>query len=109
MARGRWSDFLRWSVGVASRQPRTGGLDRWASGMDHRFGLGPFLIADGRILVLDDHGELTMAAANPDGFRLLARAKVLDGHDSWGPMALAGGLLIVRDLTTVACLDLRKN
>lgn len=85
------------------------GTVRWTSGMAHRFGLGPFLIADAKVLVMDDHGELTMAAADPAGFRLLARAKVLDGHDSWGPMALAGGRLIVRDLTTVACLDLRRQ
>jgi len=82
---------------------------KWASGMSHRFGLGPFLIADGKVLAMDDAGELTMAAASPDGFRLLGQAKVLDGHDSWGPMAIAGGRLIVRDLTRMVCLDLRKK
>ncbi len=59
----------------------------WASGMGHRFGLGPFLVANGKILVLDDSGGLTMAQATPEGFQLLAQAKVLDGHDAWGPMA----------------------
>ena len=81
----------------------------WASGMSHRFGLGPFLIAQGRIFVMDDNGELTMAQASPDGFHPLAHAKVLDGHDAWGPMALAGGRLIARDLTRLVCLDLRKK
>jgi len=81
----------------------------WASGMSHRFGLGPFLVAQGRIFLMDDNGELTMAQASPDGFHLLAHAKVLDGHDAWGPMALAGGRLIVRDLTRLVCLDLRKK
>ena len=81
----------------------------WASGMNHRFGLGPFLVADGKIFVLDDNGELTMAQATPEGFRPLAHAKVLTGHDAWGPMAIAGGRLIVRDLTRMTCLDLRKK
>jgi outer membrane protein assembly factor BamB len=81
----------------------------WASGMSHRFGLGPFMLADGKILAMDDNGELTMAAASPDGFRPLAQAKVLEGHDAWGPMALAGGRMIVRDLTRLVCLDLRKK
>lgn len=81
----------------------------WASGMNHRFGLGPFLVADGRIFVMDDNGELTMAAATPEGFHPLAHAKVLSGHDAWGPMAIAGGRLIVRDLTRMTCLDLRKK
>ncbi|MEI6653222.1 MAG: PQQ-binding-like beta-propeller repeat protein [Verrucomicrobiota bacterium] len=85
------------------------GKVRWASGMNHRFGLGPFLVADGKIFVMNDDGEMTMAQAIPDGFRPLAHAKVLDGHDAWGPMAMAGGRLIVRDLTHVVCLDLRKK
>jgi len=84
------------------------GKVRWTSGMSHTFGLGPFIIADGKILVLNDDGDLTMAAATPDAFQPLAQAKVLDGHDCWGPLAIAGGRLIVRDLTTLTCLDLRK-
>jgi outer membrane protein assembly factor BamB len=81
----------------------------WTSGTSHRFGLGPFMVADGKILVMDDTGGLTMAKASPEGFQLLAQAKVLDGHDSWGPMAIAGGRLIVRDLTRMVCLDLVKK
>jgi len=81
----------------------------WASGMNHRFGLGPFVVADAKIFVMNDDGELTMAQANPAGFKLLGQAKVLTGHDAWGPMAMAGGRLIVRDLTRMVCLDLRKK
>jgi outer membrane protein assembly factor BamB len=81
------------------------GALRWTSGAAHRFGLGPFLIAQGLIFVMDDAGVLTLARARPDGYAPLAEAKVLNGHDSWGPMALAGGRLFVRDLTTLACLD----
>jgi outer membrane protein assembly factor BamB len=28
-----------------------------------------------------------------------------DGVDCWGPMALVGGRLIVRDMTRMVCLD----
>jgi outer membrane protein assembly factor BamB len=66
------------------------------------------MIGDGKILALDDHGLLTMARAVPESFEPLAQAKVLDGHDAWGPMALATGRLIVRDLTRMVCLDLTK-
>jgi outer membrane protein assembly factor BamB len=81
----------------------------WSSGMSHRFGLGPFLVADKKIFVMNDDGDLSMVQATPKGFRLLARAKVLDGHDAWGPMAMAGGYLLARDLTRLICLDLRKK
>ena len=78
----------------------------WSSGNTSRFGLGPYLIADGKILVLGDKGTLMMVEATPDGYRHLAQAKVLPGHDAWAPMAMAEGLLIVRDLNTMTCLDL---
>jgi len=81
------------------------GKVRWTSGQADRFGLGPSLIADGLILVMDDSGVLTMAAASPDAYVRLARAKVLEGHDSWGPMAIAAGRLLARDLTRMVCLD----
>jgi outer membrane protein assembly factor BamB len=47
--------------------------------------------------------------AKPDGYNQLAQAQVLNGHDSWGPMAMAGGRLIVRDLTRMVCLDIRDS
>ena len=85
------------------------GRQVWASGHEHKFGLGPYLIAGGMIYVMNDSGVLTLAEASPEGYRQLARAKVLDGGDSWGPMALAGGRLIVRDLTRMVCLDVRSG
>ncbi len=81
----------------------------WTSGPDDTFGLGPYLIAAGMIIAVDDEGVLTLAAAAPDGYRRLARADVLDGHESWGPLALAGGRLLVRDLKTMVCLDMRPK
>ena len=79
----------------------------WASGDGVRFGkgLGPWLVAGGMIYVMNGEGVLSLVEAKPDGFRRLARAKVLDGHDSWGPMAMAAGRLIVRDVTRMVCLD----
>jgi outer membrane protein assembly factor BamB len=81
----------------------------WTSGSAHRFGLGPYLIANGLIYVMDDAGLLTLAEATPESFKPLAQAKVLPGQDSWGPMALVGGRLIVRDLTLLECLEVGKT
>ena len=77
----------------------------WASGSQHRFGIGPYLAADGLIFVMNDTGQLTLVEASPKGYKQLGQAQVLEGHDSWGPMALCGGRLIVRDLTRMTCLD----
>jgi hypothetical protein len=39
----------------------------------------------------------------------LGQAEVIkEADEAWGPLALAGGRLIVRDLTRMICLDLRK-
>jgi outer membrane protein assembly factor BamB len=80
----------------------------WRSGSQHRFGIGPYLIADGLIFVMNDEGLLAMAEASPAGYRELGRAQVLEGPDSWGPMALVAGRLLARDSTRMVCLDLRK-
>ncbi len=77
----------------------------WNSGPINRFGIGPYMIANNMLYVLDDAGLLTLVNANTGGYNQLAQAQVLHGHDAWGPMALVGGRLIVRDLTRMICLD----
>lgn len=84
------------------------GKELWRSGSEHRFGLGPYLIADGLLYVLSDEGVLTLAAASPKGYQQLAQARVLDGHDAWGPMAMVGGRLLVRDFTRMICVDVSQ-
>jgi outer membrane protein assembly factor BamB len=76
----------------------------WRSGTEHRFGLGPFMVADGKLLVLGDDGELSLAQATPRGYAPLARADVLSGLEAWAPMALAAGRLLVRDRNRMVCL-----
>lgn len=78
----------------------------WTSGSTNKFGLGPYTIINNLLYVMDDHGLLTLVEATPTGYVPLAQAKVLDGIDSWGPMAVAANRLIVRDLTRMVCLDI---
>jgi outer membrane protein assembly factor BamB len=83
----------------------TDGKILWNSGEANTYGLGSYMIADGKIIVLNDEGVLSFIEAKPDVFSLITQAKVLEGHESWGPMALVSGRLIVRDLTNMACVD----
>jgi len=81
------------------------GNTKWDSGKD-RFGHGPYMIADGLIFAMGNHGKLAMAEATVEGYKPLAHCQVFqDGVDAWGPMAMVGGRLIVRDMTRMACLD----
>ncbi len=81
----------------------------WTSDRDARFGLGPYLIADGKFFILSDDGLMTIAEATSDGYEPLDQAQVLEGHDAWGPMALVQGRLLCRDSRTLMCLDIRAN
>ncbi len=69
----------------------------WTSGKDGRFGLGPYLIADQKLYILDDEGVLTMIKPDKKKYIQLAQKKIIDGVDAWGPMALADGYLVLRD------------
>ena len=79
----------------------------WTSGPNNRYGLGPFMAADGKFFILGEDGVLTMIRATNAGFEPLGRAKVLEGRDPWGPLALAGGRMLLRDSTEMVCIDLR--
>jgi len=81
------------------------GAVKWAS-KGQKFGLGPYMIADGLLLALNDaDGTLLMAEASPVQYKELARAKLLKNQEAWGPMAIAGGRLILRDVAEMICVD----
>jgi outer membrane protein assembly factor BamB len=80
----------------------------WSSAPGQQFGLGPFLLADGVILAMNDSGLLRLIEATPDKYNALGKAQILKGRESWAPMALVGGRLIARDLTRMVCLDIAK-
>jgi outer membrane protein assembly factor BamB len=81
----------------------------WSSGKTKRFGLGPFLMADDKFFILSDEGVLTVIEASRTSYRQLAEAKILNGHDAWGPLAIADGHLLARDSRKMVCVDVRVN
>jgi outer membrane protein assembly factor BamB len=80
-----------------------------SSGKDERFGLGPYILADGKFFIVNDDGELTIAKASPASFRVLDKARVIDGQDSWGPVAITGGYLLMRDSKQMVCLNIKAK
>jgi len=77
----------------------------WSSGTTHRFGLGPYIIADGKFFILSDEGVLSIMEATAKEPVLMAQAKILEGHDAWGPMAIVRGRLLARDSRRLVCVD----
>ncbi|MHC4995739.1 MAG: PQQ-binding-like beta-propeller repeat protein, partial [Planctomycetota bacterium] len=80
--------------------------ERW----DHRgFGKGSLsMSADGRMLIMSERGELIIAQANTDEFKLLARAQVLPKSMCRTTPVLANGLIYARNANgDLACIDVR--
>ncbi|MFC1677154.1 PQQ-binding-like beta-propeller repeat protein [Planctomycetota bacterium] len=82
---------------------------RWTSSSANKFGIGPYMVINDFLYVCDNEGLLSLIKATPESFQVLTQAKVLEGPDSWGPMATAGGRLIVRDLNRMVCLDITSD
>lgn len=82
----------------------------WNSASDERFGLGPYVVVDGRLFALKESGELYVYQLERGGMTLLRHQTVLaDGADAWGPMAYADGMLLLRDATRIICLKISEG
>jgi len=83
------------------------GSVKWSA---DRFRAGTVTLADDKLVILRETGELIVAAAMPQAFRPLARAQILPAVIRATP-AISDGLLYVRNTdtrdTTLACFDLR--
>lgn len=60
--------------------------------------------ADDHLLMLDDDGRLTLFAADPAGYKELAKSKVCG--PTWAHPALAGGKVYLRDEKELMCIPL---
>jgi outer membrane protein assembly factor BamB len=68
-------------------------------------GKGSLMLADGKLIVLSEKGELLVADASPDGFKPIARAQVLGGK-CWTTPVLANGKIYCRNAAgDVVCVD----
>lgn len=78
------------------------GERRWKEG---RFGAGQSLLVDDGILVQGERGEVVLAAAQPEGYRELARLPALSSK-TWNFPTLAGRYLLARNDREVVCYEL---
>ncbi|HOB84523.1 MAG TPA: PQQ-binding-like beta-propeller repeat protein [Bacteroidales bacterium] len=86
-------------------------LTVWTSGKDNRYGrgLGPYIVKGDKMFLLDDDANLYFFKIDGPSATLLSRYKPIDGIEAWGPMAIAGNFLIMRDARNLLCLFIGKN
>ena len=94
--------------------PKTGKVE-WeeflGGGLGHESVL--FTVADGKLIVLNDKGMLSIAEASPEGFHVLSSCNVLAGKKQlkrfWTSPVLCNGMIYCRDLDgDLICIDVRK-
>jgi len=90
-----------------------GGRFVWASGRDTVFtapkkkeAWGPYILADGKFYVVSDTGLLAVFRASTDKCVKLGEWQLMDGHEAWAPLAIAGGRLLMRDVGRMVCFDI---
>jgi outer membrane protein assembly factor BamB len=67
--------------------------------------MGALMMADGKLIVLSEAGELMVAEASPAGFKPISRAQVL-GKTCWAAPVLANGKIYCRNGNgDVVCVD----
>ena len=79
----------------------------WRSGNDEKFGLGPYMVINGKLFALGERGTLFVYRIGRGSLELLRTQEILkDGEDAWGPMAYADGRLLLRDAHNLVCLKI---
>jgi outer membrane protein assembly factor BamB len=83
---------------------RTGEVAWRARGFD----LSHVIAVDGRLILLDDEGKLTLATPGPDGLTVHSETRILSAP-SLTPPTLLGSMLYARDFREIVALDLTPS
>lgn len=67
-------------------------------------GQSELIVADGKLIVFNERGELLLLKPNSKQLEILARASVLGGELSWTPPALHRGRIYVRNHSRAVCV-----
>ncbi len=103
----RCIDFLTgselWSVGDPRARAE---LDATHRAAVPRVGHASLIVADGKLILLNDTGELILARATPERYEELGRVTVLGGEIGWTQPTLYQGRLFVRNHSRAVCVYL---
>lgn len=72
---------------------------------DRTFPKSNFLLADGKLIILDEDGNLALATATPTALKVISKVSVLKNL-AWTVPTLVGTKLYLRDRRTITALDL---
>jgi len=104
----RLGDFVYASSGDFGTAPLTAvnvetGKVAWR---DRSVARASFVSAEGRLIILDEDGNLILATPTPEGLKVHSRTELLK-NNSWTVPTLAGTRLYVRDRKSLLALELK--
>jgi outer membrane protein assembly factor BamB len=71
---------------------------------------GPYMLIGNTFFVMGDAGNLVAFEATTERCNKLGEWQLLEkGYETWGPMALAGTKLIIRDIDHLACYEMASG
>ncbi len=88
----------KWSQGTGN--PRRGGK----KDDPNEIGQSGIVAVDGKLILLNERGELILLKANPEKLEVLARTSLLGGELTWTPPILHRGRLYVRNHSRAVCV-----
>lgn len=97
---------VQWSQGDAKARRRGPRLIHSGEGSDDEpvVGQAGTVVADGKLFLLNDVGELILVRANPRRYEELARAQIFEDQLCWTPPALNRGRLYARTHSQAVCI-----
>lgn len=80
---------------------------KWKTKRNPRFDKGGYILADDMIISSDGEKMLYLIEPTPTEFKVLAQAELLETKQSWSPLALSDGKLVIRDQKQMKCILLK--
>ena len=77
---------------------------KWKTKRKPGFDKGGYILADDMIISSDGGKMLYLIEPTPEEFKVLAKAELLDTKQSWAPLALSDGKLLIRDQKQMKCV-----
>ena len=74
---------------------------------ERTFGRSQMVYADGKLVIVDEGGDLALASVGPGGLEVHARAELLTDN-AWTAPTLVGTHLYVRDRRNIVAVDLGR-
>ncbi|HVJ85877.1 MAG TPA: PQQ-binding-like beta-propeller repeat protein [Caulifigura sp.] len=84
----------------------TTGRELWSSDQP---GHANSIVADGKLLLFNDRGELRLGRTDSEGYRELAKATVLADEVCWTPPALSNGRVFLRSQSRAVCVFIGRD